>query len=422
MNARVGRRWLALFTLAWLVIWTAQLTPLQLLLPLQLDEQVSAGGDHWVRGVVISGLILGVGGLAGVLAGPLAGALSDRTRARRLPARLGGRRRGWALGGIWLAAPCLVLTGLAHTPILVGAAWVGVSTGIAVAAAAFTALIADQLPPDQRGVAASSVSSSQAAGVILGVGVIVLLGLSPSTGYGVLAVALATGGTLAALGLPDPRSPGEVHAALAERDVLRSLRDRDFAWVLTGRFVTNVGNALGTSLFLFYLLYGLGQPTAEAEGNLLVLVLVYTVFVVASSVVFGLYSDRTGRRRGLAVAATGVQALSGVVILVHPSFGAVMLGAALMGIGYGAFSTVGLAFATDLLPFQEDHGRDLGVVNTAAALGQLIGPLLGAALVAAVGGFWLLFATGAAVSATGGLLTALAKEVHRAHDPSVTVS
>ena len=41
MNARqpgkVGARWFTLFTLAWLAIWTVQLTPLQLLIPLQLD-------------------------------------------------------------------------------------------------------------------------------------------------------------------------------------------------------------------------------------------------------------------------------------------------------------------------------------------------------------------------------------------------
>ncbi|GAA3969342.1 MFS transporter [Gordonia caeni] len=407
---RVGRRWLTLFTLAWLIIWMVQLTPLQLLLPLQLDSQISGDGDQWVRGVVISGLILGVGGLVGVIAGPLAGALSDRTRASRFPAWLGGRRRVWALAGIWLTTVCLVLTGFAHQPLLVGLAWIGVSGGVAVAAAAFTALIADQLPPDQRGAAAASVGSSQAAGIVLGVGVVVTLGLSVLAGYLFLAALIAVVGTVAALGLPDPRSPGQVRAAVAERDPLRSLRDRDFAWMLLGRLVTNIGNALGTSLFLFFLLYGLFQPTETAEGNLLLLVVVYTVFVVISSVISGIYSDRSGRRRIPTVLAAMVQAVSGVMIVIHPSFTATLIAAALMGVGYGAFSTVGLAFATDLLPHQEDHGRDLGVVNVAAALGQLLGPILGAGLVAAVGGFWLLFLTATVVSVIGGALTLLARE------------
>jgi hypothetical protein len=52
-----------LFTLAWLAIWTAQLTPLQLLIPLQLNTPDDA--DGWISGVVSSGLVLAVGGLAG---------------------------------------------------------------------------------------------------------------------------------------------------------------------------------------------------------------------------------------------------------------------------------------------------------------------------------------------------------------------
>lgn len=43
---KVGARWMSLFTLAWLAIWTVQLTPVQLLLPLQLDTQE----DDWTAG------------------------------------------------------------------------------------------------------------------------------------------------------------------------------------------------------------------------------------------------------------------------------------------------------------------------------------------------------------------------------------
>ncbi len=52
---RVGVKWLVLFTIAWLLIWTAQLTPLQLHLPLQFDT--SGDGDDWVCGVVIGALL-----------------------------------------------------------------------------------------------------------------------------------------------------------------------------------------------------------------------------------------------------------------------------------------------------------------------------------------------------------------------------
>lgn len=398
-STRVGARWMTLFTVAWLAIWTVQLTPVQLLLPLQLD---TAEGD-WIQGVVSSGLVLGIGGLAGIVAGPVAGALSDRGRRGR------HRRRPWALGGVWTTALFLVVTGFMQGPWAVGAAWIGVSIGVAVSSAAFTALIADQLPVVQRGAASAAVGSSQAVGIVLGVGLVVLLGLDVRAGYLLLAGIIAVIGTATALLLPDP--PRAVaHATESEpRRRCASLRDRDFAWMLSGRLVTNIGNALGTALFLFFLLHGLGQPSVVAQDNLLLLIVVYTLFVVVASVVTGILSDRTGNRRGLAVAATVVQAASGVAIALVPTFEMTMVAAALMGVGYGAFSTVGLAFAADLLPSEEDHARDLGIVTVTAALGQLIGPVLGAGLVALVGGFWLVFAAAAVLSLVGGALTAFAR-------------
>jgi len=400
---RVGARWMSLFTLAWLAIWTVQLTPVQLLLPLQLDTPE----DDWIRGVVSSGLVLGIGGLAGIVAGPLAGALSDRARPGR------PRRRPWALAGVWTTAAFLVLTGFSEGPWAVGGAWVGVSIGVAVSSAAFTAMIADQLPTTQRGAASAAVGSSQAVGIVLGVGLVVLLGLDIVSGYLLLAAVIVAVGSAVALVLPDPSASEAVRPTTRDRRPLASLRDRDFAWMLAGRLVTNVGNALGTALFLFFLLHGLDQPSSTAQDNLLLLIVVYTLFVVAASVLTGILSDRTGDRRRLAVIATIVQAASGVAIALVPTFEMTMVAAALMGLGYGAFSTVGLAFAADLLPDEKDHARDLGIVNVTAALGQLIGPVIGAGLVALVGGFWLVFAAAAVLSLAGGVLTGLARQPQR---------
>lgn len=398
-TGRVGARWFGLFTLAWLALWTVQLTPLQLLIPLQLNTPDDA--DGWITGVVSSGLVLAVGGIAGVIAGPLAGGLSDRTRGAF------GRRRPWALTGVAAATASLVAISFAEGPWGVGLAWVGVSVGTAVASAAFTALIADQLTT-QRGTASAAVSSSQALGIIVGVGVIVLLELGTVAGYLVLAGFLAVVGVTAALLLPDPPAPVQSAGARTPRRLgerLAALRDRDFAWLLAGRLVVNIGNALGTGLLLFFLMYGLDRDAAGAEDDLLLLILVYTVFVVGSSIIAGAVSDRTGHRVGIVVVSAIVQGVAALLIAVIPSFEITMVGAALLGTGYGAYMAVGLALGTDLLPYAADHARDLGFVNVSASLGQLLGPLIGAGLVALVGGFSLMFAVGGVLSIVGGLMT-----------------
>lgn len=398
-TGRAGAGWFTLFTLAWLAIWTAQLTPVQLLLPLQLDTPDDAAG--WVAGVVYSGLVLGIGGVVAIVALPIAGSLSDRTRGRW------GRRRPWAIGGSLLAAVSLAALAFTTTPLGVGVGWVGVSVGLAVASAAFTALIADQLTT-QRGAASASVSAAQAVGIVVGVGVVVLLGLGVAGGYLLLAGFIAVGGIATAILLPDPQpltGPAPRRIAGARRGPrFAVLRDRDFAWMLWGRLAVNIGNALGTGLLLFFLLYGLEQEPAAAEERLLLLIVVYTVFVVAASIIGGRISDRTGRRRGLIVGSGLVQAAAAVLIAIVPTFEVTMVAAALLGVGYGAFSTVGLALAADLLPNEDDHARDLGLVTVSTNLGQLLGPLVGAGLVALVGGFWLLFAASAVVSAVGAIM------------------
>ncbi|MEU1970494.1 MFS transporter [Microbacterium sp. NPDC019599] len=407
-NGRVGATWFVLFTLAWLALWTIQLTPLQLLIPLQLNTPDDA--DGWVSGVVSSGLVLAAGGIAGVIAAPLAGGLSDRTRGRW------GRRRPWALAGILLATASLVGISFAEGVWGVGLAWIGVSVGAAVASAAFTALIADQLTT-QRGAASAAVSSSQALGIVVGVGVIVLLELGVLVGYLVLAGFLLVVGVLAVILLPDPPAPAEAAVAREVRTLgerLAALRDRDFAWMLAGRLTVNIGNALGTGLLLFFLLYGLGRDSSTAEDELLLLILIYTLFVVVASVVSGRISDRTGHRIPFVVWSAVLQGAASIILVVVPSLPSAMVAAALLGVGYGAYMSVGLALGTDLLPYPEDHARDLGFVNVSASLGQLIGPLLGAGLVALVGGFWLLFLVGGILSIVGGVMTFAIRSPHRA--------
>ena len=156
---RVGPLWMTLFTLAWLAIWTVQLTPIQLLLPLQLDT--NSQGQDWIAGVVWAGVVLSVGGLVGIIAAPVSGRWSDRTRSRW------GRRRPWAIAGSLVAAAGLVLTGLATGPVAVGAAWIVVSVGVSVAMAALTAMIADQLT-SQRGSASAAASSAHVVVVVVG--------------------------------------------------------------------------------------------------------------------------------------------------------------------------------------------------------------------------------------------------------------
>lgn len=392
-RSRAGGTWFTAFAVAWLCLWTVQLTPTQLLLPLQLNTP--DGADGWISGVVYSGLVFALAGVAAIIAGPLAGTLSDRTRSRF------GRRRPWMAGGIVIAAASTAILGFQHSVAGIAIMWVGVSVGIAVASAGYTALVADQLPIAQRGTASAVIGATQAVGIIVGVGVVVGFSLTIQQGYLVLAAAIVVLGLPTVAALPDapaPRVPGERVSLrrMLSRLWVNPLAHPDFAWVISGRLLVNFGNALGTTLLLFFLMYGINDPNAETD--LFLLIAVYTVFVVAASFIGGWLSDRLQRRKAFVVASALFQAASAVLLVGWPSLGVALVAAALLGIGYGGFSAVGLAMATDVLPAEEDHAKDLGIVNVAASAPQLLSPLVGAGLVALTGGFTLLFSVAAVAS------------------------
>ena len=185
-----------------------------------------------------------------------------------------------------------------------------------------------------------------------------------------------------------------------------SLLNRGPARLLVSRFIVNVGNACGTSLLLFFLLYGIGVPSATAEDKLLVLV-IYQGLVGHRLLEFHRRDDLSSS--GNPTVVDGDDHPDPGFIGRHHPHQSELSGdrgrGRLMGTGYGAYMAVSLAFATDLLLDPEDHARDLSLVNSAANLGQLVGPLLGTGSVALVGGFWLLFASAAVVSVVGALLT-----------------
>jgi hypothetical protein len=65
---RVGTGWVTAFAIGWLGIWMAQLTPVQLLLPLQVAA--AQPGTDWVGSVVGFGVISGIAGACALVAYP----------------------------------------------------------------------------------------------------------------------------------------------------------------------------------------------------------------------------------------------------------------------------------------------------------------------------------------------------------------
>lgn len=398
----VSAGWIALFATAWFGIWMAQLTPVQLLLPQQVEAHVAADA-HWVDKVVAFGIISGIAGVCALIAYPLTGALSDRTIGRF------GRRRPWILGGALLFAGSLVVLGLQDTMVGIGILWSLTIIGFCMLTSALTATISDQVPVNQRGLVSGWLSAPQAVGTIAGLLLIIMLSLGQFVGYTLLAVLLVLLVLPFVLRIPDAvlkpedRPPFTLRALIAGFWI-SPIQFPDFGWTLLSRILVNFGNAFGTTLLLYFLQDGLGfAPGDPAQDALLTLTLIYMVFVVLASLGLGWLSDRLGKRKMFVFLASALQAVAALMLAFVPSFDVAMVAAGFLGLGYGCFLSVDQALATQVLPFAAARGKDLGIMNIATTVPQAVAPLFGAFVVAALVGFQGLFLLAAIAALVGGL-------------------
>ncbi|MGH3510246.1 MAG: MFS transporter [Nocardioidaceae bacterium] len=388
---RVPRSWVVWITLAGLGLWAAWFGPIQVL----LAQQAEAIAPHHKE--YVFGLVNGLGAAVSVVATPLTGAWSDRTTSRF------GRRLPWVLGGAVGGALSLVLLAYAHTVLVMAVAWCLAQFALNAMFAALTATVPDQVPVGQRGVVGGWVSVSQTLGIVGGVGIATAAG-GIRAGYlatAVVVVALAIPYLFASRDLPLPRL---LRSPFVLREFLSGFwlsprRYPDFAWAWLTRFLVNLGNSMGT-LLLYFFLQDAVHYRHPATG-VLVLTVIYAIFIVAFTVAFGRWSDRIGRRKVFVVWSGVVTGLAALTLAVIPTWPGAIAGAVLLGAGYGVYLSVDFALCTEVLPTAGARAKDLGVINVANALPQVFAPVLGSFIVAALGGYKVMFSVAAAVCILG---------------------
>jgi MFS family permease len=373
---RVGRRFIALYLLAFMSTNLLFLAPLLVTLPLKINALVGIE-----RAPASLALVAGIGSLVSIFGNPFFGRMSDRTTSRL------GMRRPWMIIG--LVGGCLGILLVAVAPnipaVLVG--WCIAQLLFNALLAAQVAVLPDQVPPTQRGMVSGVLGVCLPVAAVSGT---FLVKLFTGNQLATFLVPCGIGGffiLLFALTLHDRRLAKADRPTWSVRQFVGTFYVKprtspDFAWAFASRFMFLMAYAFLTTYQVYYLLDKIGSARADVPQQIFLGTLVQSVLVIAASLIGGRLSDRTGRRKGFVFAASIVYGIALFVIATASGFNGFLVGMAISGLGFGVYTAVDLALVVDVLPHRDDVAKDLGVFNIAGALPFSIAPAVAPAVLA----------------------------------------
>ncbi|MFK4640917.1 MFS family permease [Paenarthrobacter histidinolovorans] len=118
-----------------------------------------------------------------------------------------------------------------------------------------------------------------------------------------------------------------------------------------------------------------------------------------------------GKRKPLVIASSAIIAVASLILAFAPTWVGAIAGAMVLGIGFGAYLAVDFALITQVLPKALDRGRDLGVINIANSLPQVLAPGIAFVFVDYLGGYVSLYVAAAVIGLLGAVFVVKIKSV-----------
>lgn len=374
----------ALFSLLWMTAGTAGS---QVLLP-QRFTNLHIGSPEAILGTMNS-----VGCVFALVANLIFGALSDMSRFRL------GKRTPWiVLGGVVTGGGYLY-TAHAMTVITIVAGWCIVQIGVNMMIAPAVAVLSDRIPQATRG----TFSAFYGGGSIVGQSLGTLIGAQfirhLQQGFVVGVCLFLMTGIITVLVWPRERSSkvgtstdnGSVNTVDGLWKRLRisfappTRNARDFYLALIGRLCMITGTAMVATYQLYILQKYCGLSVEDSAKAISTMSIIAMAVQFISSIISGPISDLLHRRKFMVLISSAIMAAGIAVPWVLPTAFGMMVYSGVVGVGNGIYMAVDQALNVDVLPSKDEAGKDLGILNLANTLGQIIAPVLVSVLVLRAG-------------------------------------
>jgi MFS family permease len=401
---RASPGFIAVYAFAYAALWLALLTPAIITLALRVRQLAPGNTAEPISRVLMAGAIVAL------ISNPICGALSDSTHSRF------GRRRPWLVGGVICGCASLAWIGVAPTINMILLGWCAAQLSFNAVLAAMVAIVPDRVPAAQRGTVVGVLGICMPIGQITGTYLVqqlsenMTLALVVPGLIGIAGVA-ALLSVLGREGPPPMLSEAQMLPPTAESTGKRSHRDFSLTWLSRVFFTT--GTCFLQAYQPFFLLDTLHLSAADVPRLVFRATLVQAAMVVVWSLICGQLSDRTGVRKPFVMVGSTIQGVGLWLIASSHSFTVLLLGVGLVGMGHGVYEGVDLALVTDVLPDRARHAaKDLGLLNIANTLPQVIAPLAAPAILEiSRGDYTLLFAVAGTVSVLGSVFLVPLKKV-----------
>ena len=383
------------------VVWLVNNFQWQALLAVTVPSMVAHLLDPAQKSINLA-IVVTTGTLVAVVVNPLFGTLSDYATFRL------GRRRPFLIIGTSLSIIVLLLFAFAPSRFSAGALLFTFALLFLLlqfcnnlAVAPWSAIIADKVPQNQRGLSSGMYGLLSLLGTIIGslVAGFILGGNLPLPVYRqaivqvflvIVAVQIVLV-TYTIITVKEVPLPPEQHVKLSLRILTKDFFFKpsqypDISWVLLARFLVMMAI---WSVYYFLLYYFddvlggkgvktilLNTPFSGEQFNGVLFQPIVLLMALPTSILAGWASDRWGRKKFVYVSGIMMAIVCLVFIFFQNQYAALISGAC-FGIGYGAYTSVDWALMTDVLPSADKAGKFMGIWSAISILPQVVGITIG---------------------------------------------
>lgn len=355
------------------------------------------------------GYLFAFGAVVALIVPLIAGAMSDRCASRW------GRRRPFMAAGIAInvVGLALMMAAVTMSPVVHGdrndsagkiasalfssqtfwfllLAYMVAQLGNNIASAAYSGVIPDLVPEDQRGTASGWMALMSQLGTLFGaVGAGMLLGgFNEVVKYVVISAVLVAVGAITLFGIkenPLPEKPQRISWGLYIKSLwINPKLYPDFAWVWITRAFVMLGFYAVLPFINYYLIDVIDIPEKEVGGVASMLIGVILITSSISGVYGGVVSDKIGRKKVVYIANCTIAVMT-IAFVFCNALWQVLAAGVLFGLGFGAYTSVDWALGTDVLPSKKDAAKEMAVWHIAMTLPQSIAAPIAGTIIAMFG-------------------------------------